>query len=125
MATLSLGASVTLPIIGHEIYTVTSNHGSQFNAKFVPTAVQGNAGMGNSRSFGPTAQNVSLGPYGVPGTLVIENINVVGGSDLTYSYGSAMFVADNALYPGVVVVSSAAPVNGDGRADGTIYIQTA
>lgn len=125
MATLNLGATVSLPIVGHEIYTVVSQHNTQFKVTFLPATAQGNAGMGNARSFGPMGQNVALGPYSVPGTLTIENINILGGSALTYTYGSAMFVADDALYPGLVVVSASAPNNADGRADGTIYIKTA
>lgn len=124
MATLNVGSSVTLPIVGHEAYTVVSNHNTQFKATFTPSTAQTTAGAGNARSFGPMAQTVALGPYGVPGTLTIENLNVSGGSQLTYTYGSAMFTADANLFPGVVVISSSSPTDADGRADGTIYIKT-
>jgi len=124
MSTIAVGTTVTLPIVGHESYTVVSNHNTNWSAKFTPTSAQSNAGAGTGRTFGPAAVSQTFGPYGVPGVLTITTNADSTSTPLTYTYQSAMFAPDAGLLPGVVIVSSAAPVDADGRPDGTIYIQT-
>lgn len=84
MSTLAVGASISLALQGSEIFTITSQPNTIFRATF--TAVANLSPLsGGGRSYGPQAQALTLGPFGVPGTLVLENQQSTAGSTLTYT----------------------------------------
>lgn len=87
MPTLTAGNQVTLTVQGYETYSVVSGHNTNFRVTFTPSNPTTNA-AGYSRTFGPLATAQSLGPFGVPGSLLISADAFPSGGSLTYTYSA-------------------------------------
>lgn len=94
MATLSAGSTVTLPIQGHETYTVVTASNSYWKATFTPTNPAHTA-AGCARSYGPLPVTQAVGPFGVPGSLALTVDSQPGGS-ITYTSSAPYTIGDGA-----------------------------
>lgn len=103
MPSLAQGASVTLTLASSDIVTIVA-HGGEYKIEQPTGTVI--AAAGDTRAFGPYAGGGSFKITASQLPLVYEQATVL------YS-------------PSGFVLSPSAPVDADGRADGTIWIQTA
>lgn len=121
MPSLAVSSTASVPIQGNEVITVSSQFGTIFRVTFTPLDSQTPI-FGGGRSYGPQAQNVALGPFGRPGTLVIENQTSTQGAALT-------FTQSGGYTQPYVLAQSAVPVilpsSGSSNATGQITLTTA
>lgn len=88
MATLAVGANAVLGMTPGQTIVITSNFGTNFRYTFAPTNPERAALQNSSRSYGPAAQNVTIGPFDVFGLFTIYN---EAGASLTYSVGNSAY----------------------------------
>ena len=81
MPTLAAGQSTSFSISPGISATFTSSFGTNFRYSFVPVNAALITSQSDARSFGPAAQNLSIGPFAVHGTVNVTNDS---GSLLTY-----------------------------------------
>jgi hypothetical protein len=102
MTAVTIASTLTIPVQGTEVYTVTSAHGTNWRATFTasPATAQQQIG-GTGRTYGPLATSQILGPFNAPGTLVIENLSSSAALNVTMTGG---YVMPATLYQSAVPV---------------------
>jgi len=88
MPTLVVGSSVQVAMTPGQTVNFVSSFGTSFRYTFTTTNPEFVPLQNSSRSYGPAAQNVTVGPFIAHGTLTIYN-DV--GSALTYNFVSANY----------------------------------
>ncbi len=123
MATLSVGSSVSVPIQGSEVFTITSAQNTSWRATFTSAAgAQQQQMAGTGRTYGPAATVQPLGPFNTPGALLLENLQTAVGSALTYSQTSGY---SNPYVLAQTAVPVILPSSGSSNATGQITLTTA
>jgi hypothetical protein len=103
MPTLAQGSNVTLTLASSDIVTIVA-HGGEYKIELPAGTVV--AVAGDTRSFGPYVGGGSF---------------KITANQAPLSYEQATVLAS----PSSFLLSPSAPVDADGRPDGTIWIQTA
>ena len=73
MATLASGANSSTSVSSDDYLNIVTSHGVTGRWYFTPTNAGATVKAGIAGSFGPKAENINFGPWGIPGTITIFN----------------------------------------------------
>jgi len=103
MATISGNTKTDFSFYAFETMNVVSNFGQNWRYVFIPANAESPPPVASSRSFGPAAQNVTIGPFNQPGTFQLWNDST---SALTY------FRYDSIVQAGTLTTTGPSTLNG-------------
>jgi hypothetical protein len=123
MATLAVGATATFNLSPGISVNFVSSFGTNFRYSFTPTNTTLTAFQSDARSYGPYAQNITVGPFAVHGSITIVNES---GSTLTYgSIVAALTEVGGLTIYGATVMTASANVTLSPTGGGTVTINPA